>query len=581
MRDNESKQWTNGLNEVQYSKNARYHRGIKRSPYRAMFSNYPSLGVQSLRLDGQILDKIQDIDDLEQVLDQQIQNDPDDPNEQAIRLENMNDVLEEPEEVLTPEVTPTVTPAVAPAPTVTPAPSNTKEPPVNDVMEEPQENLAPAVTPTVTPALAPAPTVTPAVALAPTITPAVAPAPTAAPAATVSLNTLEDEKFQKLKQKYNALENKNTREGTRMKNILDLIIKNRDLPPPVMPVKKNAKKKQANLQKIEAMKKTLSESISIDDPVLARHRDLLEEPEQNLAPASAPKASAVAPAEPPAAAPEAYWRKVQELKFQKMKKKYNSYGDETQKSSEAKRMKYILDSHINQLPSVTPAVTPEVTPEVTTMGDFVIEEDITDEYIPKPSNAFEIIADEYVPKPSDEVEIEEIYLTPEGVPSSAPSGAHGAETQGVNQNEINGNSVISNILTCVSCNKDINAESTTSCNECTVLIHSTCISENGLCQLCERFNDTKEQRRGAKSAQVFQCEDMKERSAMLFRPVNIDDTVLVPVEDVDRSKLDPPNLHALVSDVIGEIGYKLAVTSGVLKDIILSIHQQIFYQDQY
>ena len=84
-----------------------------------------------------------------------------------------------------------------------------------------------------------------------------------------------------------------------------------------------------------------------------------------------------------------------------------------------------------------------------------------------------------------------------------------------------------------------------------------------------------------KSAQEFQCEDMKERSAMLFRPVNIDDTVLVPVEDVDRSKLDPPNLHALVIDVIGEVGYKLAVTSGVLKDIILSIHQQIFYQDQY
>ena len=145
--------------------------------------------------------------------------------------------------------------------------------------------------------------------------------------------------------------------------------------------------------------------------------------------------------------------------------------------------------------------------------------------------------------------------------------------------------MISNILTCLSCNEDINAESTISCKECSVFVHSGCISENVLCQLCQQFNDTKEQRRGAKSAQEFQCEDMKERSAMLFRPVNIDDTVLVPVEDVDRSKLDPPNLHALVIDVIGEVGYKLAVTSGVLKggvqDIILSIHQQIFYQDQY
>ena len=78
---------------------------------------------------------------------------------------------------------------------------------------------------------------------------------------------------------------------------------------------------------------------------------------------------------------------------------------------------------------------------------------------------------------------------------------------------------------------------------------------------------------------------MLEQSAMQFRPVNIDDTVLVPVEDVDRSKLDPPNLHALVIDVIGEVGYKLAVTSGILKGVFsrhhfsLSIHQQIFYQD--
>ena len=46
----------------------------------------------------------------------------------------------------------------------------------------------------------------------------------------------------------------------------------------------------------------------------------------------------------------------------------------------------------------------------------------------------------------------------------------------------------------------------------------------------------------------------------------------VPLEDVDRSKLDPPNLHALVIDVIGEVGYKLAVTSGVLKGVFSRHH---------
>ena len=81
-----------------------------------------------------------------------------------------------------------------------------------------------------------------------------------------------------------------------------------------------------------------------------------------------------------------------------------------------------------------------------------------------------------------------------------------------------------------------------------IFVHSGCISENGLCQLCQRCSDTKEQKRGAKRAQEFQCEDKLERSAMQFRPVNIDDTVLVPVEDVDRLKLGPPNLHALVSN---------------------------------
>ena len=36
---------------------------------------------------------------------------------------------------------------------------------------------------------------------------------------------------------------------------------------------------------------------------------------------------------------------------------------------------------------------------------------------------------------------------------------------------------------------------------------------------------------------------------------------------IDKSKLDP---HAFVIDVNGEVGYKLAVTSGVLKGVFSS-----------
>ena len=41
----------------------------------------------------------------------------------------------------------------------------------------------------------------------------------------------------------------------------------------------------------------------------------------------------------------------------------------------------------------------------------------------------------------------------------------------------------------------------------------------------------------------------------------------MPVEDQDRSKLDPPNLHALVIDTVGECSYKSATKSGVLKGV--------------
>ena len=36
--------------------------------------------------------------------------------------------------------------------------------------------------------------------------------------------------------------------------------------------------------------------------------------------------------------------------------------------------------------------------------------------------------------------------------------------------------------------------------------------------------------------------------------------------------MNPPNLHALVIDVIGEVGYKLAVTSGILKRVFSRHH---------
>ena len=73
------------------------------------------------------------------------------------------------------------------------------------------------------------------------------------------------------------------------------------------------------------------------------------------------------------------------------------------------------------------------------------------------------------------------------------------------------------------------------------------------------------QRAGAKRKQQDQADKMLERSAKRFKPAEINDTVLVPIPDLDRGRCDYPNIKAVVLEIHpGGHSWKLGTKSGVL-----------------
>ena len=63
--------WSFGLMEVQYSKNSRYHTGIGRSPYKAMFGHDPMMGVETLGLDKEFTNDLDSEEQLEALFPQE------------------------------------------------------------------------------------------------------------------------------------------------------------------------------------------------------------------------------------------------------------------------------------------------------------------------------------------------------------------------------------------------------------------------------------------------------------------------------------------------------------------------------
>ena len=102
------------------------------------------------------------------------------------------------------------------------------------------------------------------------------------------------------------------------------------------------------------------------------------------------------------------------------------------------------------------------------------------------------------------------------------------------------------------------------CKKCSSICHENCLKDN-LCNLCSKEHEMVLQRAGAKRKQQDQADKMLERSAKRFKPAEINDTVLVPIPDLDRGRCDYPNIKAVVLEIHpGGHSWKLGTKSGVL-----------------
>lgn len=67
LSDNATTRWSEGLRHVQFMKNRTFHSGIKQSPYKAMFSAEPRVGLSSTLLPLELIEEIQDEEDLDKL----------------------------------------------------------------------------------------------------------------------------------------------------------------------------------------------------------------------------------------------------------------------------------------------------------------------------------------------------------------------------------------------------------------------------------------------------------------------------------------------------------------------------------
>jgi hypothetical protein len=79
--DNKSRNWPKALRLIQISKNRRFHSGIGRSPYQAMFGRLMTMGISDDGLPQEELDRIETESNLESVFN---------PKEKRSEEENNN-----------------------------------------------------------------------------------------------------------------------------------------------------------------------------------------------------------------------------------------------------------------------------------------------------------------------------------------------------------------------------------------------------------------------------------------------------------------------------------------------------------
>ena len=95
-----------------------------------------------------------------------------------------------------------------------------------------------------------------------------------------------------------------------------------------------------------------------------------------------------------------------------------------------------------------------------------------------------------------------------------------------------------------------------------------CRKHGVLCELCRRKESIGQQRNAAKRKQMESAKKMVEKSVKRFRPAEVGDTVLVPTPDVDRCKIDRPQIAAIVLNKDNNSGmFQLGTQHGKLDQL--------------
>ena len=84
-----------------------------------------------------------------------------------------------------------------------------------------------------------------------------------------------------------------------------------------------------------------------------------------------------------------------------------------------------------------------------------------------------------------------------------------------------------------------------------------CKKDGVKCKLCQRKEDISAEREGAKKRQMIQADKMIQNTQKKLKVVEVGDTVMIPVPDVDIGKIDQNQLPAIIMEVNDSGNYKL------------------------
>lgn len=105
------------------------------------------------------------------------------------------------------------------------------------------------------------------------------------------------------------------------------------------------------------------------------------------------------------------------------------------------------------------------------------------------------------------------------------------------------------------------------CIECNEPFHETCAAdlEISLCKLCGNKRAADTERRGCKRGLEEQADKMLVQSQNKFPPVNVGDNVLINIPEVDRGRLAPRNVLAVIMEKTDQGLFILGTKNGKLQ----------------